>query len=142
MVTKVYGIWGRSRAIVQVKTGSGRAYVEADFDRGIPTEGPNFRPATFSTSDPVVQQIMERSPLFNNLYVLYKVMKHEDPASTESLSKEPKKTDVEPLDGISTKDEVVAYLKSRGAKATNLKDPESILKFAEKIGVSFPNVTL
>ena len=42
--------------------------------------------------------------------------------------------------GVTSKEEAIAYLKQNGAKATNLKDDESIRKYAAKIGVHFPNL--
>ena len=137
MTTKVYGIFGRTTAIVRIPTGSGKAYIEVEFDRGVPNAGPNYRPATYATSDPVTQRILEESKLFNSLYRLYKVHYEAEPG-TKAVPAQ----NVEAIDGISTKEEVVSYLKARGAKATNLKDADSIMKFAAKIGVSFPNVTL
>ena len=137
MTTKVYGIYGRTTAVLRIP--AGKAYIEVEFDRGVPNAGPNYRPATFSTSDPVVQSILEKSPLFNSLFTIYRIVRDEPEKKAAAA---PQKKDVEPLEGIDTKEEAVAYLKSKGAKATNLKDAESILKFAEKIGVSFPNLTL
>ena len=143
MATKIYGIFGRTTAILRVPFNGGKAFIEVTFDRGVPNPGPNYRPATFSTTDPVVQEIMEKSPQFNKMFKLYRVYRAEqDNVSATAASSAPVMKDVEPLRGIETKEEAVAYLKSRGAKATNLRDAESILKYAEKIGVSFPNLSL
>ena len=139
MTTKVYGIHGRSSAILRIPTGSGKAEFKAEFENGLPGAGANYRPATFSSSDPIVQRIMETSPHFGKTYFLYRVW-HEENKATPTAK--PRPTQIESLEGIATKEEAVAYLKSKGAKAVNLKDEESILKFAEKIGVSFPNLTL
>lgn len=139
MTTKVYGIHGRTTAMLRVPTNGGKAFIEVTFDRGVPNGGPNYRPATFSTSDPVVQSILEKSTFFNTMYKLYRIVRDEPEKAATAA---PKKKDIEPLEGIDTKEEAIAYLKSKGAKATNLKDAESILKYAEKIGVSFPNLTL
>ena len=139
MTTKVYGIHGRTTAMLRVPTNGGKAFIEVTFDRGVPNGGPNYRPATFSTSDPVVQSILEKSTFFNTMYKLYRIVRDEP---EKAASATPKAKDIEPLEGIDTKEEAIAYLKSKGAKATNLKDAESILKYAEKIGVSFPNLTL
>lgn len=146
MTTKTYGIYGRTTAVVRIPTGSGKAFIEVEFSRGVPNAGPNYRPATFSTSDPVTQRIMENSNLFNSLYKIYKI--HTEPDAVGKAPKTPANApasevqNLEPLTEITTKEEVVSYLKAKGAKAVNLKDSESILKFAAKIGVSFPNVTL
>lgn len=139
MTTKIYGIYGRSTALVRIPTGKGKAFISVEFDRGVPNIGPNYRPATYSTSDPIEQSILEKSPMFNNLYTLYRIYKEETPVAAV---KETKVKDIEPLEGITTKAEAVEYLKGRGAKAVNLKDAAAILKYAEKIGVSFPNLTL
>ena len=141
MTTKVYGIHGRSSAILRIPTGSGKAEFRAEFENGLPGAGANYRPATFSTADPIVQRIMETSPHFGRTYVLYRVW-HEDDGDKAVPAAKPRRTQIEPLEGIATKEEAIAYLKGKGAKAVNLKDEESILKYAEKIGVSFPNLTL
>lgn len=140
MTTKVYGIHGRSAAILRIPTGSGKAEFQADFENGLPGAGANYRPATFSTSDPVIQSIMEKSPHFGRTYFLYRVWR--DEAKTQKAAPKPNNMQPEVLDGIETMEDAVAYLKGKGAKASNLKEADSILKFAEKIGVSFPNLTL
>ena len=139
MTTKVYGIHGRSTAILRIPTGSGKAEFCAEFENGLPGAGANYRPATFSTSDPIIQSIMEKSPHFGKTYVLYRVWQE---GGKKAVNKAPQEQKAEPHEGIVTKEEAIAYLKSKGAKATNLKDDESILKYAEKIGVSFPNLTI
>lgn len=140
MVTKIYGIYGRTTAIVRVPVGKGKAYIQVEFTRGVPNPGPNYRPATFSTADPVTQDILERSPLYNSMFKLYREVRSESPKA--AVAKAPKKKEIEVLDGIATLEEAITYLKSKGAKATNLKDSDSILAYAEKIGVSFPNLNL
>ena len=144
MTTKIYGIYGRTTALIRVPAGNGKSFIEVTFDRGVPNAGPNYRPATFSTSDPVVQSIMEKCQLFGSLYTIYRSVRSDDgkKAADAPAAKEPEKKDIEPLEGITLKEEAVAYLKSRGAKAIHLKDDAAILKYAEKIGVSFPNLNL
>lgn len=140
MTTKIYGIYGRTTAIVRVPTGNGKAFIEVEFNRGVPNAGPNYRPATFSTSDPIVQRILEKSRLFGSLYTIVKVRYDEDVKPAGAAKADSPK--VESVPDIKTKEEAVAYLKAKGAKATNLKDEDSIKKFADKIGVSFPNLTI
>ena len=43
---------------------------------------------------------------------------------------------------VTTKEEAVAYLKSKGAKAVQLRDDEAIKRFMAKVGVSFPNLVI
>ena len=74
--------------------------------------------------------------------MLYRVWHEEDDKDKTTASQQKQRMLVETLEGIETKEEAIAYLKSKGAKATSLKDNDAILKYAEKIGVSFPNLTL
>lgn len=141
MTTKVYGIYGRTTAIVRIPTGSGKANIEVTFDRGVPNAGPNYRPATFTTNDPVVQKIMESNKLFGSLYKIVRVVRDDNDAPAPAKkAAAPKPVEPEQLEGITTKLEAIEYLKSKGAKAKDLKDDESIKKYAEKIGVAFPNL--
>lgn len=145
MITKTYGIYGRTTAILRIPTGKGgKATIEVEFNRGIPNAGPNYRPATYATSDPVIQSILERSSLFGTMYKIVSIVGTDESSAKNAKAAPakpaPVKKDIEPLEGITTKEEAVAFLKSKGAKATNLKDDESIKKYAEKIGVSFPNL--
>lgn len=139
--TKVYGIYGRTTAVVRVPVGKGKAFMQIEFSRGVPNAGPNYRPATFATSDPVTQSILEKCSLFGSLYTIYRIVV-DTPAVPANAKKPAKAAAPEPMEGITTKEEAVEFLKGKGAKASNLKDADSILKFAEKIGVSFPNLTL
>ncbi len=145
MLTKIYGIYGRTTAVVNIPTGKGKAQINVTFDRGVPNPGPNYRPATFSTSDPVVQEIMENCSLFNKMYTLYRVYGKTTGGSNEKSDNGPVEStpvSLEPMDGIETIEEAIAYLKSKGAKATQLRGNEAIKKYAEKIGVSFPKLNL
>lgn len=159
-ITKIYGIYGRTTAIVKVPTGSGKAYIEVEFNRGIPNAGPNYRPATYATSDPVEQSILEKSSLFGSLYTIYRVrrddgvapaalpnVKKPAPAGKTKTSETPKtgneekgEAEVKVIEEVKTKGDALEWLKQNGAKATNLKNDDTIKAFMAKIGVSFPNV--
>lgn len=141
--TKIYAIHGRTTVVMRVPTGSGKAYYSAEFANGLPDAGPNYRPATFSTSDPLVQKIMESSPFFGKMYVLHRIYREKSgkPAANTAAAAQIKPTvALEKLDGIMTKEEAIAYLKSKGAKATDLRSYAAINAYAESIGVSFPNL--
>ena len=139
MTTKVYGIYGRTTAIVDVPSGNGKARVRVEFNRGVPNAGPGYRPATFSTSDPIVQSVLENSKLYGSLYTLVRVRHEADaqPVKPAAPTNDAPETTVVPE--VTSKEEAVAYLKSKGAKATNLKDDDAIKKYMAKIGVQFPN---
>ena len=157
-VTKIYGIYGRTTAIVKVPTGSGKAYIEVEFSRGIPNAGPNYRPATYATSDPVEQSILEKSSLFGSLYTIYRVREDADaaPAKPQPVNKPATAgkaksvanekavikeiPEANAVEEVKTKGEALEYLKQHGAKANNLKSDDAIKAFMAKIGVTFPNV--
>jgi len=142
---KVYGIHGRTTAIVQVPAGSGRAWLNIEFKRGRLGLGKSNQAATYSTDDPTIQAIIEDSAMFGGLIKLMRVYNNGGSEVPAPLATEkPAAAEIEKniVPDVTTKEQAVAYLKSKGAKATQLKDDESIMKTAAKIGVSFPNLNL
>jgi len=132
---KTYGIHGQTTAILNFPINEGRAWFTAEFARGRIGAGLQNRPATFTTSNPVVQGIIENSVEFGHLIKLVRV-------SEESEEKKAAASEAPALTAhpeIISKEDAVAFLKANGAKATHLKDDDSIKKYAEKIGVWFPN---
>lgn len=138
---KVYGIHGKTFATLRIPTGKASLVVE--FKRGRLGLGPNNKAATYSTSDPTEQAIIENSEYYGGLVRLVRSYDGGRPADASpakaAAATEPRKVS---LPNVTTKEAAVEYLKQRGAKAVNLKDDESIAKFAAKIGVTFPNLTL
>lgn len=135
---KVYGIHGRTTALIRIPAGkNGRAYLECEFGRGRMGVGPANRPATYVTTDPVKQAIIEGSPLFGRMIKLIRSYEDE-PGQTET----PVSKSVTEIPGVTSHDEAVAYLKAHGAKATNLTSDSAIRKYMDKIGVVFPNYEL
>lgn len=143
---KVYGIHGRTTAIIRIYNASGRAYIEPEFKRGRLGLGASNQAATFSTDDPTEQAIIEDSPLFGGLIKLMRVYRGDDDkqvaAPLETAKPEAAEADKTIVEEVETKEQAVAYLKSKGVKATQLKDDEAIMKSAAKIGVSFPNLNI
>lgn len=137
---KVYGIHGRTTALIRIPAGkSGKAYLECEFARGRMGVGPANRPATFVTTDPVKQAIIEGSPLFGGVIKLVRSYEEEGESQPVKTKAAEDKVEVTAVAGVTCREEAVAYLKAHGAKATNLKDDESIRKYMAKIGVTFPN---
>lgn len=136
---KTYGIDGQTTAIIKVPFNNGAASLEVEFKRGRIGAGLQNRPATYSTSDPVYQSIIENSIFFGHKVRLVRVIGDAEP-ETPSAPKAQTPTTVEYHPEITSLEDAVAFLKARGAKATNLKDEESIKKYMAKIGVSFPNL--
>ena len=137
---KTYGIDGQTTAIVKIPFNGNTAWLEVEFKRGrIGTKTQN-RPATFSTTDPVEQAIIENSPMFGRMIRLIRCIGSDETPTAKSSAAPAPAPALENHPEITSKDEAVAFLKAHGAKATNLKDDESIMKFAAKIGVRFPNL--
>ena len=142
---KVYGIHGRTTALIQVPTASGKSFIEVEFKRGRLGLGKSNKAATFSTGDRTVQNIIEDSKYFGNLIKLMQVYDEGGKEVAAPLATEkPEAAEVQltAVPEIKTKEEAVAYLKSKGAKATQLRSDDGIKKTAELLGVSFPNLIL
>jgi hypothetical protein len=63
---KVYGITGRTVAIVRVPVGDGKAFLQCEFRRGRMSAGIHNRPATYATTNPVEQDIIENCESFKS----------------------------------------------------------------------------
>lgn len=135
---KVYGIHGRTQALIKVPVNNGKAWIDCEFKHGRIGAGIGNRPATYPTSDETEQNIIENSPFFGSLIFLHRVAAAETPATAKQDT--PAAPAATAVTSVTSKEEAIAYLKQNGAKATNLKDDESIRKYAAKIGVHFPNL--
>lgn len=131
---KIYGIHGRTQAIVNIPVNNGHAHFECEFKHGRIGAGLGNRPATYATNDSIEQNIIENSPLFGPLIFLHRV------AAPTEKKPEQVKASLQAVPGITSREEAIAYLKQNGAKAVHLKDDETIKKYATKIGVHFPNL--
>ena len=132
---KQYGIYGQTQAVLNFPINDGKAWFTAEFGRGRIGAGLQNRPATYTTANPVIQGIIENSKEFGHLIKIVRVSEESEEKkaavpATPALTAHPE---------IYSKEDAVVYLKSQGAKAVNLKDDESIRKYADKIGVYFPN---
>ena len=135
---KVYGIHGRTQALIKVPVNNGKAWINCEFKHGRIGAGIGNRPATYPTADVTEQNIIENSPFFGSLIFLHRVAATETPEVAKQDT--PAVPAAEAVTSVTSKEEAIAYLKQNGAKATNLKDDESIRKYAAKIGVHFPNL--
>ncbi len=135
---KVYGIHGRTQALIKVPVNNGKAWINCEFKHGRIGAGIGNRPATYPTADVTEQNIIENSPFFGSLIFLHRVAAAETPAVAKQDT--PAVPAAAAVTSVTSKEEAIAYLKQNGAKATNLKDDESIRKYAAKIGVHFPNL--
>lgn len=133
---KQYGIYGQTQAVINFPINDGQAWFCAEFGRGRIGAGLQNRPATFTTSNPVVQGIIENSKEFGHLIKLVRVSEE----SEEKKAAAPAAPALAAHPEILSKEDAVAFLKQNGAKAIHLKDDDSIKKYAEKIGIWFPNL--
>jgi len=132
---KIYGIHGKTQAILKFPLNDGKAWLSCEFAHGRIGAGMGNRPATYATADETEQNIIQNSDFFKSGYVhLFRT------SGTETKNSAPEPV-VEPkyVSDVYSREEAIQYLKSNGAKATNLKDDEAIKKFMAKINVEFPN---
>ncbi len=134
---KVYGIHGQTQAVLNFPINDGKAWFTAEFGRGRIGAGMQNRPATYTTSNPVIQGIIENSAEFGHLIKIVRVTEDSDAKKAAAHLEAPA---LAAHPEITSKEEAIAFLKANGAKATQLKDDESIQKYATKIGVFFPNL--
>lgn len=133
---KQYGIYGQTQAVLNFPINEGKAWFTAEFGRGRIGAGLQNRPATYTTANPVIQGIIENSKEFGHLIKIVRVSEESEEkkaavSETPALTAHPE---------ITSKEDAIMFLKQNGAKATHLKDDDSIKKYAAKIGVSFPNL--
>lgn len=131
---KVYGIHGQTTAIIKIPINDGKAWLECEFKRGRIAAGPNNRPATFPTSDPAIQSIIESSIYFGRVITIVRTARTEDDNVVEK-----KVATVKDYPDVMTEDEAIAFLKAHGAKATELRSAEAIKKFMAKNNITFSN---
>lgn len=138
-MVKVYGIAGRTCADITIR--AGKATLQIEFTKGC-LDRKNYRPATYSTGDPVIQMMIENSPLFGNLIRIHRIYGGENPKASEETTYAAAEQEQPPLQSfpdVTDFEGVVETLKSLGAKATNLKTVDGIRKFMVTKNIEFPN---
>ena len=152
-MTKVYSYPGLTAGIITIPVG--RTAIKIEFSKGY-FDKKLRKPALYSTSDKVEQQIIENSPLFGKRIFLYrtygqpeevveerKVQTHADvpsqtPADVPSQAPAVKETTEYPE--VTTYEDAIAVLKGiEGVKATQLRSRVSAKSVAEVHGIIFPN---
>ena len=152
-MTKVYSYPGLTAGIITIPVG--RTAIKIEFSKGY-FDKKLRKPALYSTSDKVEQQISENSPLFGRRIFLYrtygqpeevveerKVQTSADapshtPANAPSQTPAVKETTEYPE--VTTYEDAIAVLKGiEGVKATQLRSRVSAKSVAEVHGIIFPN---
>lgn len=152
-MTKVYSYPGLTAGIITIPVG--RTAIKIEFSKGY-FDKKLRKPALYSTSDKVEQQIIENSPLFGKRIFLYRtygqpeevveerkvqtpaVAPSQAPADAPSQTQVVKETTEYPE--VTTYEDAIAVLKGiDGVKATQLRSRVSAKSVAEVHGIIFPN---
>ena len=152
-MTKVYSYPGRTAGIITIP--GGRTAIKIEFSKGY-FDKKLRKPALYSTSDKVEQQIIENSPLFGKRIFLYRTYgqpeevveerKVQTPADAPSQtpadapSQTPAVKETTEYPEVTTYEDAIAVLKGiDGVKATQLRSRVSAKSVAEVHGIIFPN---
>ena len=149
-MTKVYGIYGKTT--VEINLPVGRATLPIAFTRGC-LDRKNYRPASYITNKKSIQDMIESSPMFGRTIKLVKIYGNDTPKEEAAPAPAPKKAVAKPAAApepeqeeapkeypdVTTKEQLVAVVKSLGAKASILADDAKLNKFISTKGLSFPN---
>lgn len=153
MLTKIYSYPGIADGEIQIKVGN--ALVRVPFTGGH-IDRKNARNATYTTSDPVMQLIIENSHMFGRRIFLDRTYGTAEvkPATTTTTKKEESSaTEVEEEETdevsssvsiteypeVTTFDGAVAVLKANGVKAVSLRTKAAARRAAASLGIAFPN---
>lgn len=153
MLTKVYSYPGIADGEIQIKVGN--ALIRVPFTGGH-IDRKNARNATYTTSDPVMQQIIEGSHMFGRRIFLDRtygtaeakpsnttvVKKVETPGIEEQSDIEdeiPSVMGKTEYPEVTTFDGAVAVLKANGVKAVSLRTKTAARRAAASLGIVFPN---
>ena len=152
-MTKVYSYPGLTAGIITIPVG--RTAIKIEFSKGY-FDKKLRKPALYSTSDKVEQQIIENSPLFGKRIFLYRTYgqpeevveerKVQTPAdapsqtSANAPSQAPAVKETTEYPEVTTYEDAIAVLKGiDGVKATQLRSRVSAKSVAEVHGIIFPN---
>ena len=131
---KIYNYPGITTGVICIP--AGKATLRVIFAKGY-LDKKMARPATFSTEDPITQEIIERSPLFGTRIFLGRCFgaPQEDPGEMDVPVREP----VE-YPEVTSWEEAIQVLKGiPEVKATQLRTPASARRVAAINGIVFPN---
>ena len=152
-MTKVYSYPGLTAGIITIPVG--RTAIKIEFSKGY-FDKKLRKPALYSTSDKVEQQIIENSPLFGKRIFLYRTYgqpeevveerKVQTPAdapsqtSADAPSQAPAVKETTEYPEVTTYEDAIAVLKGiEGVKETQLRSRVSAKSVAEVHGIIFPN---
>lgn len=141
---KKYGARNTSEGVFKFKYG--KASVTCRFCNGnLQSREPI--PATYSTNSPLIQHVIETSTQFQNgkIFIVAEYAEAADAKQEETAEQTaPKRTRTKKtgraFDDVKTLGEVVTILTEEGVNSADLTDRASILKAAEALNITFPNL--
>ena len=140
---KVYKINGKTEVHLVLESPSGKTKYRIAFTKGS-LDPKMLAPATYSTSDPVMQDVIERDKLFGKVIFLDKVYGEvvPTPAATQAPKKGKAKTsDVKVMEDVKTIADAVTALIAAGASAADIDGSiDGAKKVAKNYGITFPNL--
>ena len=150
---KVYKINGKTEVHLVLESPSGKTKYKIAFTKGN-LDPKMLAPATYSTNNPVIQDVIERSNLFGKVIFVEKVYGDATPAPTlvsaPAATSAPKKgkgkaaeekTSMNVMEDVKTIADAVTVLIAEGASAADIDGSvNGAKKVAKNYGISFPNL--
>ena len=146
---KVYKINGKTEVHLVLESASGKTKYKIAFTKGN-LDPKLLAPATYSTNDPVIQEVIERDKLFNKVIFLDKVYGEIAPAapSAPAAPAAPAKgkgkgkgETLKEMPEVTTLADAVTVLTAEGASAADFDGSvKGAIKIAKGLGLSFPNL--
>ena len=147
-MTKKYGIRNTSECVLRLKVG--KADIVCSFTNGnLQSREPI--PASYVTSNPIIQYAIESCDRFKNNKIFIMAEYGEEEKIEEVVAEEPKaepkrakkaaKREPRVVDSVKTFGDAVTVLMTESeVQASDLANVESVLRKAEELGISFPNL--
>lgn len=142
---KVYKINGKTEVHEVFTSPSGKAVFKVAFTKGN-LDPKNRMPAKCSTSNPIIQAVIENSPKFNKTIFLDGVYadgmpEEEQPVAPIPVKKSKAKPSVKEMPDVKTIADAATVLVAEGASAADIDGTvETAVRVAKSMGISFPNL--
>lgn len=151
---KVYKINGKTEVHLVLESPSGKTKYKIAFTKGN-LDPKMLAPATYSTNDPVIQDVIERSNLFGKVIFIEKVYGDATPTPTpvsapvatsapkkgKDKVADPKGSALKVMEEVKTIADAASVLVAEGASAAEIDGSVAgAIKVAKKYGISFPNL--
>ena len=151
---KVYKINGKTEVHLVLESPSGKTKYKIAFTKGN-LDPKMLTPATYSTNNPVIQDVIERSNLFGKVIFVEKVYGDATPTPTpvaapvatsapkkgKGKAAESKPSEMKVMEEVKTIADAVAVLIAEGASASDIDGSVAgAIKLAKSFDISFPNL--